>query len=142
MKNYVAKVDIHRFRQETSGFTLIELLVVIAIIGVLAAIAIPQFASYKARGFDSRALHDLRTGASAEEALYATNLQYITCATAAACQAALPGFRPSAGVTISFTRVVAAGAVPEHFTGSSTHPNGTGVTCLWDSDGGGSLGCS
>ena len=62
--------------QKTKGFTLIELMIVIAIIGILAAIAIPQFAKYRIRGFNASAEADLRNAMTAEEAYYADNQGY------------------------------------------------------------------
>lgn len=107
------------------GFTLIELLVVVAIIGILAAIAIPQFAEYRKRGFDSRSLSDLRNAATGEEAYFADYEKYVSCANAGACATALPGFKASDGVTLAMTDVAAAGATPEYFTGTSFHTKGT-----------------
>jgi len=58
------------------GFTLIELLVVVAIIGILAAIAIPQFAKYRQSAFNSAAQSDLRNMKTSLESYYAQNYEY------------------------------------------------------------------
>ena len=53
------------------GFTLIELLIVVAIIGILAAIAIPQFSAYREKAFNGAAVSDLKNWKTAQEAFYA-----------------------------------------------------------------------
>lgn len=82
-----------RFRA-ACAFTLFELLVVIAIIGVLAAVAVPRFADFRAAAYDARAQQDLRNLAAAQELHRAAAESY------SANLGELTGFVPSDGVEI------------------------------------------
>ena len=81
------------------GFTLIELMIVIAIIGILAAIAVPQFNAYRLRGYNLGGLTDVKNASVLQEAYYDDNKTY----TSDVADLTSYGFRQTQEVTVSLT---------------------------------------
>ena len=111
---------------KNQGFTLIELLVVVAIIGILAAIAIPQFQAYRQRSYDATAKSDARNLLTATEAYLVDNELLVDCSDAADCQSAYQGYEPSPGVVIEVTTF--HGLSQNHIDIVSSHESGSGTT--------------
>jgi len=112
-------MDTLRKMRAEKGFTLIELLVVIAIIGILAAIAIPQFAAYRRRAYESDVKANLKNAATAQEAYFVDNDSYL----AGALSSGTPtGYNMSGQVTMT----AATGTNTFLLTGS--HGNCSGVS--------------
>ena len=99
------------------GFTLIELMIVIAIIGILAAVAIPNYLNYTRKAKTAEAKTNLAAIRTCEEAYRAENERYMACG---ASPASIPqrtkvawtdpsgnftaiGFRPSGKVYYSYS---------------------------------------
>jgi prepilin-type N-terminal cleavage/methylation domain-containing protein len=67
-----------RSNSAAAGFTLVELLVVVAIIGIMASVALAQYAVYKQRGVDSKMESSLQAGRHAMEAYFVDHDTYAT----------------------------------------------------------------
>lgn len=63
-------------QRNSHGFTLIELLISIAIVGILIAIAIPIYASFRERAYNASAMSHLNVIRTAEEGWHASNSAY------------------------------------------------------------------
>ena len=106
-------------KKDERGFTLIELMIVIAIIGILAAIAIPQFNFYRGRSFDSAATADLSNAATAQEAYFVDNQAYCAVGAIGTLTGATYGLYLSDNVTMAITASTTSG-----YTMTSSHAKG------------------
>lgn len=129
--------------KHSHGFTFIEFSVVLAILGILAAIAIPQYSNYRERAYNQTAISDLRNVAAAQEAFFADHQNYkaieqcsqvdpsVKCAIAD-----LPGVSHlSKGVSLTMS------VSPGGFIANARHYKAS-KSCTWDSTKGGLIGCS
>jgi prepilin-type N-terminal cleavage/methylation domain-containing protein len=119
------------------GFTLIELLIVVVIIGILAAIAIPQFASTKEKAFDAAAKSDLRNMMTAQEAYFSDFQAYTTVTVASGGSASINGtndFQASTGVALGAT------AATDGFSATAAHSSSSETWCINTSAGATTVG--
>ena len=104
-------------KTKTHGFTLMEIMIVVAILGILAAIAYPQYVEYIAKGRRAECRSALLLGAQKMEKFYSNNNLYPTTPAAANINVNSNDLPTGASCTINLTGVQApiAGGTPAEF---------------------------
>ncbi len=129
------------------GFTLIELMIVIAIIGILAAIAIPQYQNYVAKSQVSRVMSEVGSMKTAVETCLLEGVSEADCqygwtdSNLLAGATVLQGEEGSAGLTSNFGEAGADTTLVAVFGNSAATALKT-KTLTWTRTGEGSWSCS